>query len=182
MLVSHGFTMSTPIRVFPSLLLFRLYKEAPVQNAKPAFVLLVVIFASLPLWSASDDILGPWFNEDKDAKIDIFKCGNDYCGKIVWLKEPNYPTGSKLGTPGTPKLDHFNPDSARRKDALMGLQIMQGLQFSGGNVWKNGEIYDPDSGKTYNAKAKLVSPTELDLRGFIGISLIGRTEKWTRPN
>jgi uncharacterized protein (DUF2147 family) len=65
---------------------------------------------------------------------------------------------------------------------LIGSQIIQGFQFSGGNLWKNGKIYDPDSGKTYSAKATLISPTELDLRGFIGISLLGRTDKWIRAN
>jgi uncharacterized protein (DUF2147 family) len=142
-------------------------------------LLLVVAFVA-PAFAASDDILGTWFNQDKDAKIEIFKCGNDYCGKIVWLREPVYPAGSREGTPGTPKIDYKNPEPARRKAPLMDLQIVQGLQFSGDNVWKNGKIYDPDSGKTYSSKATLVSHDELDLRGFIGISLLGRTEKWTR--
>ena len=142
-------------------------------------VLFVATFCGVA-FAGSDDILGTWFNQDQDAKIDIFKCGNDYCGKIVWLKEPTYPAGSKEGTPGTPKVDYKNPDRARQKDPLIGLQIVNGLQFSGDNVWKNGKIYDPDSGKTYSAKATLASPDQLDLRGFIGVSLIGRTEKWTR--
>lgn len=152
-----------------------------MTRMKSALLLLIVaLAAAAPAWTASDDILGAWFNGDKDAKIDISKCGDNYCGKIVWLKEPNYPAGSKLGTPGTPKLDDQNPDAAHKKDPLLGLQIIQGFQFSGGNLWKNGKIYDPDSGKTYSAKATLVSPDQLDLRGFIGFSLIGRTEKWTR--
>jgi uncharacterized protein (DUF2147 family) len=143
-------------------------------------LLLVTLAAAAPAWAGSDDILGAWFNQKRDAKIDIFKCGNDYCGKIVWLKEPLYPAGSKDGIPGTPKLDDKNPDAARQKTPLMDLQIMQGMQFAGDNLWKNGKIYDPDSGKTYSSKATLVSPKELDLRGFIGFSMLGRTEKWTR--
>jgi uncharacterized protein (DUF2147 family) len=154
-----------------------------MRPIKPAFLFLILVFAaSIPSWAGSDDILGTWLNQKQDAKIDVFKCGNDFCGKIVWLKEPSYPAGSKLGTPGTPKLDHYNPEAALKKDPLMGMQIMQGFQFSGGNLWKSGKIYDPDSGKTYSAKATLVSATELDLRGFVGVSLLGRTEKWTRAN
>ena len=152
-----------------------------MARMKPALLLLIVaLAAAVPGWAASDDIVGVWFNQNKDAKIDVFKCGNDYCGKIVWLKEPLYPAGSTLGTPGTPKLDHYNPDAACKKTLLTDLQIMQGFQISGNNLWKNGKIYDPDSGKTYSAKATLVSPTQLDLRGFIGVSLLGRTEKWIR--
>jgi len=138
---------------------------------------------TIAVWAAgSDDILGTWLNQAKDAKIDVFKCGGDYCGKIVWMKEPDYPTGSKNGTPGTPRLDRFNPDPAKRSTPIMGLQIMSSFQFAGGNVWKNGTIYDPDTGKTYSSKATLVSPKELDLRGFVGVSMFGRTEKWTRAN
>jgi uncharacterized protein (DUF2147 family) len=151
-----------------------------MRYAKAAFFLLVVVVAVMPLWAGTDDILGTWLNQKQDAKIDIFKCGTDYCGKIVWLKVPIYPTDSKEGTPGTPKIDTKNPEASLKKRPLMGLQIMDGLQFSGGGLWKNGKIYDPDSGKTYSAKATLASHMELDLRGFIGLSLIGRTEKWTR--
>jgi uncharacterized protein (DUF2147 family) len=154
-----------------------------MQILRPAFFLLIVMLtASLAAFTGADDIAGTWFNQAKDAKIEIAKCGGNYCGKIVWLKEPTYPSGSKLGTPGTPKLDDKNPDAARRKDPLMGMEIIKGFQYGGGNLWKNGTIYDPDSGKTYSAKATLVSPNELDLRGFIGVSMFGRTEKWTRAN
>ena len=150
---------------------------------RSVFLLLILtLAASLSAFTGADDINGTWFNQDKDAKIEISKCGGNYCGKIVWLKEPSYPAGSKLGTPGTPKLDDQNPDATRRKDPLMGLEIIKGFQFAGGNVWKNGTIYDPDSGKTYSAKATLVSANQLDLRGFIGVSMFGRTEKWTRAN
>ena len=145
-------------------------------------LLLLFVAFTAPAFAGSDDILGAWFNQAKDAKIEIFKCGNDYCGKIVWLKEPTYPAGSKEGTPGTPKIDTKNPDASHRKNPIMGMQIVNGLQPASTGLWKNGKIYDPDSGKTYSSKATLVSPDELDLRGFIGISLLGRTEKWTRAN
>ena len=150
------------------------------QLKQSLLALTVAIALALSAWAASDDILGTWLNQAKDAKIDILKCDSAYCGKIVWLKEPLYPAGSKEGTPGTPKLDTNNPDTSRHKAPLMGLQIITGFQFASDNLWKNGKIYDPDSGKTYSAKATLVSHDQLDLRGFVGISLIGRTESWTR--
>lgn len=139
-----------------------------------------IIVLSAPAFAAADSILGIWLNGDKDAHIEVFKCGDKYCGKIVWLKEPVYPQGSKEGTPGTPKVDVHNPDASKRKVPSMGLEIMKDFQFVGDDSWKNGTIYDPNNGKTYSAKAKLASPNDLDLRGFIGVSLIGRTEHWTR--
>ncbi len=153
-----------------------------MRYLKAAILLFVLFAAALPSWAGGDDILGTWLNQKQDAKIEIFKCGNDYCGKIVWLKIPTYPADSKEGTPGTPKIDTKNPDASLKKRAILGLQIMNGLQYASGNLWKNGKIYDPDSGKTYSAKATLVSHDQLDLRGFVGFSLLGRTEKWTRTN
>ena len=143
-------------------------------------VLFLIVAVTSPAFAGSDDILGTWLNQKQDAKIEVFKCGSDYCGKIIWLKEPVYPAGSKEGTPGAPKIDYRNPDAARQKTPLLGRQIMEGFQFSDDNLWKNGKIYDPDNGKTYSSKATLVSHDQLDLRGYIGVSLIGRTEKWTR--
>lgn len=145
-------------------------------------LLIIVGITALPLWAGSDDIVGVWLNQKQDAKIEVVKCGDNYCGKIVWLKIPTYPPDSKEGTPGTAKVDTKNPYATRRKTPIMGMQIMEGFQFAGDNLWNNGKIYDPDNGKTYSAKATLVSHDRLDLRGFVGISLFGRTEKWTRAN
>lgn len=149
--------------------------------AIPLFVLLLVLSLTAPVFASdSNAVLGTWLNQKQDAKIDIFKCGNDFCGKIIWLKEPVYPAGSKEGTPGSPKIDYKNPDAARQKTPIMDLQIMDSMQFSGDNLWKNGHIYDPDSGKTYSAKMTLTAPDRLELRGFVGVSMFGRTEVWTR--
>lgn len=127
-----------------------------------------------------DAILGIWNNQEKDAQIEIYKCGEKFCGRIVWLKEPNYPEGSDEGLPGTPRVDHNNPEPELRKTPVIGLQILNNLAFAGGNSWQDGKIYDPRNGKTYRAGINLISDNKLNLRGFIGISLIGRTAVWTR--
>ena len=150
------------------------------MTRKTAFVLGYILLAVASCLAANNDIVGVWYNQARDAKIDIAQCGEKYCGKIVWLKEPSYPPGSKDGTPGTPKLDHNNPDPSLKKTPVMGLEIVRDFQFSGDNLWKDGKIYDPKSGKTYSAKITLVSPTQLNLRGFVGVSLFGRTETWTK--
>jgi uncharacterized protein (DUF2147 family) len=149
---------------------------------KNSLVLLLLFLATITPCLAADGIAGTWLNQDKDAKIEIFNCGQKLCGKIVWLKEPTYPAGSTEGTPGTPKVDHNNPDVNLRKVPVLGMQILQDFEPGKGNVWSNGKIYDPKSGKTYSSKITLVSPNELKLRGYIGISLIGRTDVWTRAN
>ena len=143
-------------------------------------VLQLVLSMPVAAIAGPDDILGEWFNGEKDARIEIVKCAEKYCGKIVWLKDPNYPDGSKDGTPGTPKLDHNNPEAALKKGPIIELQIVSDFSFAGDDLWKDGRVYDPKNGKTYKGKMTLVSPQQLNLRGYIGISLIGRTTSWTR--
>jgi uncharacterized protein (DUF2147 family) len=145
-----------------------------------SFFVGLVIAATSAHAAGSEDILGVWNTEGKDAKIMIYKCGVKYCGKIVWSKDPNYPADSKEGTPGTPVLDYNNPNPVLRKTPIIGLQILYDFMFAGDNLWTGGRIYNPDNGKIYSGKMTLVSPSQLNLRGFIGISLIGRTTTWTR--
>jgi uncharacterized protein (DUF2147 family) len=140
-------------------------------------VLLATTFAFA---AGPDDILGLWNTEKRDAKIDIYKCGTKYCGKIAWLKEPTYPAGSKEGVPGTPILDRNNPNPELRKKPLIGLLILLDFVFAGDNLWENGRIYNSDNGKIYSGKLTLISPDQLNVRGFIGISLFGGSTTWTR--
>ena len=149
-------------------------------QASLTLIVLAAMAAGMSIAGGQDDILGTWYNGEKDAQIEIFRCGEDYCGKIVWLKDPNYPEGSKDGAPGTPKIDHHNPDPARHKDPILGLQIVHGFRYAGDGRWTDGKVYDPKNGKTYSGKMTLRLPQQLDLRGYIGISLIGRTTTWTR--
>lgn len=143
-------------------------------------LLLALVLAVPALAANADDILGVWFNQDKDAQIEIYRCGTKYCGRIIWLKAPEYPEGSTDGIPGTPKLDHHNPDSLRKKEPILGLTIVRDFRFDEENRWTGGTVYDPKNGKTYKGKMTLAAPDRLDLRGYIGISLIGRTTSWTR--
>ncbi len=148
--------------------------------------LIFIVFISIILCAASvsavgrDDILGVWNTEERDAKIEIYKCGIRYCGKIVWLKEPFYSSDSKEGVPGTPLLDHNNPNPLLKKTPLIGLPILRDFAYNGVNIWNNGKIYNSDNGETYSGKLTLDSPDKLKVRGFIGISLIGGTTIWTR--
>jgi uncharacterized protein (DUF2147 family) len=145
-----------------------------------SFFLGLAIAVSSAHAAGSEDILGVWNTEGKEAEIMIYKCGIKHCGKIVWSKDPNYPSDSKEGTPGTLRLDRNNPNPNLRKSPIVGLQILYDFMFVGDNLWTGGKIYNPDNGKTYSGKLTLVSPNQLNLRGFIGLSLIGGTTTWTR--
>jgi uncharacterized protein (DUF2147 family) len=129
--------------------------------------------------NGNEAFTGTWITEDAKSNVEIFKCGEKYCGKIISLKEPLYTDG-KEGPVGTTKHDRNNPDQAMKQRPIIGLQIMEGFTGTGEDSWGNGTIYDPDNGKSYQCKIKLVNNKRLDVRGFIGFSLLGRTTTWTR--
>ena len=124
----------------------------------------------------ADDIVGNWLTEERTAKIQIYKEGNKYSGKIVWLKEPIDPATGK------PKLDKLNPDAKLTTVPLLGLCIMKNVVFDGDDEWNDGTIYDTKNGKTYHCYLKFESPLILKLRGYIGFSLLGRTSHWYKTN
>ena len=123
--------------------------------------------------AATSDVLGDWYNDTKESKIQIYKSGNKYFGKIVWLREPNKN--------GKPKVDDKNPDKNKQKNPLMNLVILRDLKNVSDDKWEDGKVYDPKNGKEYSCEMKLKNAKTLDLRGYIGFSLLGRTSTWTKP-
>jgi uncharacterized protein (DUF2147 family) len=117
--------------------------------------------------SNADAILGEWLSQEKDGKIVIFKQGDQYFGKISWGKIPG-------------KKDTKNPDEKLRNKDLVGAVILKNFKFTGSS-WENGTIYDPNSGKTYDCILKIRDGNKtLDIRGFVGAAMFGRTSTWTR--
>jgi uncharacterized protein (DUF2147 family) len=143
---------------------------------KKVKVLLVILLACMKsaFSQNADAVLGNWLNEEKDAKIQVYKTGNKYYGKIVWLKVPNEADGK------TPKKDKKNNAEALRNRPILNLVILTNFSYDDGE-WEDGDIYDPKSGKTYSSKMKLKADN-LEIRGYVGISLLGRTTVWTRSN
>ena len=90
---------------------------------------------------------------------------------MVWLREPT-------DADGKPKLDKNNPDKEKQKLPLLGYDLLKDFVFEEGH-WDNGTIYDPENGKTYKCKISF-REGKLDVRGYIGFSLIGRTDVWFR--
>lgn len=139
---------------------------------KNFFLFAVLMLLSTYSWAQTLSPLGVWTNEDGKARFEIYKCGDNLCGKIVSLKEPNRN--------GKPKLDINNEDKKLKNRPLLGMEFMQGFEYEGNNKWDEGTIYDPESGKTYSCYMKMTGPNKMEVKGYIGISLIGRTQNWTR--
>jgi uncharacterized protein (DUF2147 family) len=137
----------------------------------PVVVFLVSVFGTQLVKAQSDKIEGIWLNEEKDAKIQIYKARDGkFYGKIIWLKEPTKN--------GKPKTDEKNPKENLKNQPLVDLIILKGFEMDG-NTYEDGTIYDPNNGKTYDCKMTYKGKT-LSIRGYIGISLFGRTTVWER--
>ncbi len=134
------------------------------------FVIFLMVFQT-GFAQEGDAIVGKWYNTEKDAQVEIFKEGNKYAGKIVWLQEPTEN--------GKPKVDKNNSDQSKRSRPIMGMRLLNGFEYKGG-TWENGTIYDPKNGKTYSCTIKKKDSNTLEVRGYVGISLIGRTVEWTK--
>ena len=136
-----------------------------------AAFILILLQANLS-WAADHlSAIGVWKNED--ATFEIFENQGKLSGKIIALKEPQTPEGKE-------KLDIHNPDPAKRERPIVGLVFMSGFSRKSDARWEDGTIYDPKTGNTYSGSMELEGPETIKVRGFIGISLIGRTDVWTR--
>jgi len=144
-----------------------------------AAFLVFILAGTIASAADPDAILGRWKTQMDRSELEIYRCGEKICGKVVWLKNPDY-VNSKDGPVGTPKIDRKNPDPALRDRPIIGLQVIDGLTPADENRWENGACYDPESGHKYKCKMRLSSNDRLEVRGFIGISLFGRTYILTR--
>ena len=140
---------------------------------------LVGAFSTSALAGAAEHkIQGLWVdNKDPSRQkfaVMVEDCGSKVCGSLYWLKKP-------VSANGLPKRDKHNPNEALRDRPLCGLQILTGFQPASDELWQDGEIYNPDDGLTFSSTMKLSPEGTLKIRGYVGISLFGKTLEWVRP-
>lgn len=149
------------------------------------------MFRKIALWTASaliaftslhfdlqeapgDKLVGVWEPSNGRARVKIDRIGTKYYGRIVWLIEPNDPET------GLPKTDKNNPDPALQKVPLKGYRMLKDFVYQPDGTWSEGTIYDPLNGSTYNCVIKMKDKNTLDIRGYIGVQALGRTDVWKR--
>jgi uncharacterized protein (DUF2147 family) len=141
---------------------------------KKFFLFLITIFTALWLHASinPDDIVGVWKDGQGKGQVQIYKHNGKYYGKIIWLKNPKDVNGK-------PKVDRKNPDMTLRNKPVMGLVMLKDFKYDD-EEWSGGRIYNPSDGKEYKAYMKLKDRNTLAVRGYIGISLLGKTDTWIR--
>jgi uncharacterized protein (DUF2147 family) len=124
--------------------------------------------AAVPNDAPAHQVLGIWLTQDHDGLVEISRVADGtYQGRIVGGNDPD-------------RLDDTNPDPALRREHLQGHLIMQGMHYLGAGHWSTGTIRDPNNGHVYKCRLQLLNPERLQVRGFLGISLLGRSQIWTR--
>ena len=123
---------------------------------------------------SGDDLIGVWEPSNGRARVKIDRIGEKYYGRIVWLIEPNDPET------GEPKTDKNNPDPALQNVPLKGYRMLKDFVYQEDGTWSEGTIYDPLNGSTYSCIITMTDPNTLDIRGFIGVQALGRTDVWKR--
>lgn len=139
-------------------------------------ILGVFLFVSYSNAQSIDSVLGIWKTIDEKT---------NQPSSLIRLDEKN---GELIGTvteliptPGETLVTHCNLCKDDRKGKpITGMVIMKGLKKSSPGVWSGGEILDPEEGEIYKVKITLVNDKTLDVRGYIGIPLLGRTQTWVR--
>jgi uncharacterized protein (DUF2147 family) len=133
----------------------------------------VQVTAAVPAAAGPGAEIGLWYDNTGDGAVKIEPCGQNLCGKIVWLKSP-------LNDQGQPRIDRHNPEAAKQRRPICGLQILGELKPLPEGGFDNGWVYDPKEGKSYSLAIKLSSKDELTITGYLGVKLLGKTFTWTR--
>lgn len=132
----------------------------------------LILMAFLPIamaqspagtWTTIDDKTGK-----KRAVVQLYIKNKTLYGKILKVYKKPGDTGKCSKCPGKFK-----------NKSIQGLQFLWGLKDQGNGTWSGGKILDAKSGKIYRAKVSLKG-NKLYVRGYIGVSLLGRTQVWHR--
>ena len=146
------------------------------MKARTACTLLAAMLMSSPAWADDPSPVGLWKNiDDASGKPKALIRITETNGELQGRLEKLFPAP---GAEPAPKCDKC--EGARKDQPVLGMLIMSGLKKDG-DEYKGGEILDPGNGKVYKSKVKLVDcGKKLDVRGYMGVPLLGRSQVWVR--
>jgi uncharacterized protein (DUF2147 family) len=148
-------------------------------------MLVLATTMSSPAWAQQSSVMGTWLTQSGVAHVRISPCQNTgqgpICGTIVGLISPKGPNGQVVAPDAA--VDYRNTDPALRGRKVLGMPLIWGFKAtSDPNSFEDGQIYNGENGKTYNANISLQPDGKLRLRGYVGSPLFGETQLWTRVN
>ena len=139
----------------------------------PIFLLAFVAITGFKGVSSSHQIVGIWESEEKDLQIEMFEDNGQFAGRMIYFK----CSSEEIMRTCT---DIENPDKNLTGRKLLGLKLVTKLEYKGTNVWDDGEIYDPNSGRIFDARIKLSSSNTAIVRGYWKYRWLGRSMVFKR--
>jgi len=141
---------------------------------KKLLVALSLLFPMSLNAETPDPVTGLWLTQNERSVIEVKPCdqgqGASICGNIYWIIE------------GGMQADTNNPDESKRSTPMCGLPILWGFEKERAGVWESGNIYKADDGDLYSADLDLQDDGTLKVRGYLGVSWLGKTQIWSRVN
>jgi uncharacterized protein (DUF2147 family) len=140
---------------------------------KKYFLTFVMVAVAGIFSAAAQGVTGRWKtidDETGEAKsiVEIYEHNGKIYGKVVEILNPAKKNAKCSKCEGSDK-----------DKPILGLVIIRGLEKDG-NEYTDGDILDPNKGKTYSCTIKLEGKDKLNVRGYLGFSLLGRSQTWTR--
>jgi len=138
---------------------------------KNLLLILLFLTSSQLFAQKANDILGKWTNEKQTRTIEIYENNDLYYGKVVWLKDSEKGKGNN-------RLDIKNHNTALENRKILGVDFLLSFAFyTDRKVWRDGQIYNYETGNTYTGKMTLNENGEIELTGYYGILwFLGRTQ------
>ncbi len=139
-----------------------------IKNILLAFICCCIFCAGM----AQNNVIGKWKTIDDDTNetksiVEIFKKGNKIFGKIVAITDKDRQDAV---------CEECDEDDPRKNQPILGMEIIKNLEKDD-DEWSGGTVLDPENGKVYKCKIWLEGKN-LIIRGYIGFSLIGRSQTW----
>jgi uncharacterized protein (DUF2147 family) len=123
----------------------------------------------------SDQICGKWMSAQKNLLVQVYRENNDYKAKILWFKADDE------SKPMDEWTDKHNPDPSLRNRKILGMNVVKNLRYNAkSKLWEDGDIYDSQSGRTWDASAAMTKDGSLKVIGFWHFKFIGRTMTFNR--
>lgn len=138
------------------------------NTTRCASIIILGLYSLVFSQSCGDQILGKWYTERCQAIFDFYRCNQEYRARMTALEKPDM-------------IDSKNPVDSLKTRKVNGIIAVYGLIYDPNKKqWVNGKVYNAENGKTYCCNCVLTEEGTLTFRGFLGVSLLGGSQTWTR--
>lgn len=140
---------------------------------KVVFLWFIFVSGAGIFTAQAQNVTGKWKtidDETGEAKsiVEIYEKNGKIYGKVIEIFNPAKRDAKCQNCKGSDK-----------DQPVLGLEVIKGL-YKDGDQWSGGQVLDPNKGKLYKCIINLEGENKLNIRGYIGISLLGRSQTWIR--